>query len=76
VEVGIVVVSNTTTDEKTPYIELVRQLPELHSAFCRPRVICEIEATARRVVEQINYAKVLYDEMRHSQIDNSNDVDD
>jgi len=69
-------VPNLSAGEQTPYIELVRKLPELQAAFCRPQVICEVEATAKRVVEQINYAKVLFEEMRHSQIVNDEAGDD
>ncbi len=56
--------------EKIPYIELVRLLPDVQ-ASCRPQVICENEQVAKRVVQQVNYAKVLYEEMRHSQIGGS-----
>jgi hypothetical protein len=61
------IASSIKDKEKTPYIELVRQLRDLQ-APCRPQVICENEIVAKRVVQQVNYAKVLYEEMRHSQI--------
>lgn len=53
--------------EKTPYIELVRILPDVQAPG-RPQVICENEQVAKRVVQQVNYAKALYEETRHSQI--------
>ena len=52
--------------ENVPYIELVRALRE--GPLSRPQVICENEAVAKRVVQQVNYAKLLYEEMRHSQL--------
>lgn len=48
----------------------MRRIPELQAPG-RPQVVCENEIVAKRVVQQVNYAKVLFEEMRHSQIGGS-----
>lgn len=52
-------------------IELVRLLPGPRGVNHQnsPQVTCDNESVASRVVQQINYAKVLYEETRHSQIE-------
>jgi hypothetical protein len=66
----IVTAGSGNSNERSQYIELVRRIPDVH-APCRPQVICEVDSVAKRVVQQVNYAKVLYQEMRHSQIGNN-----
>jgi len=61
--------------EKTPYIELVRHVSPATLAGCRPQVICESEAIAKRVVQHVNYAKVLFEEMRHSSLSSDSSDD-
>jgi len=64
--------------ESNPYIEFVRQIRDGQAGGpCRPQVMCESEPIAKRVVQQVNYAKVLYEELRHSQKENpSSNSDD
>ncbi|CAG7684383.1 unnamed protein product [Allacma fusca] len=52
-------------------IELVRLIPGQRGfpKHNSPQVTCDSETIATRVVQQINYAKVLYEEKRHSQIE-------
>jgi hypothetical protein len=60
--------------ENNPYIEFISQVRDAQAGgpYCRPQVVCENEQLAKRVVQQVNYAKVLYEELRHSQKENPN----
>lgn len=60
--------------ENSPYIEFISQIRDGQAGgpYCRPQVVCESEQIAKKVVQQVNYAKVLYEELRHSQKENSN----
>ncbi|ODN01813.1 Vacuolar protein sorting-associated protein 13D [Orchesella cincta] len=63
--------------ENNPYIEFVRQIRDAQAGGpCRPQVMCESESVAKRVVQQVNYAKVLYEELRHSQKENTSSNSD
>ena len=60
-----------TLPEGKVCIELVRLLPGPRGLNQQnnPQVTCDSDTVASRVVQQINYAKVLYEETRHSQIE-------
>lgn len=64
--------------ENSPYIEFVSQVRDAAAAgqCIRPQVVCESDQVAKRVVQQVNYAKVLYEELRHSQKENPNSNND
>ena len=62
-----------TLPEGKVCIELVSLLPGPRgfSQENNPQVTCDSDTVASRVVQQINYAKVLYEKTRHSQIENA-----
>lgn len=65
--------------ENGPYIEFLSQVRDGQAAAgqcIRPQVVCESDQVAKRVVQQVNYAKVLYEELRHSQKENPNSNSD
>ena len=54
--------------EKKMVIEFVRRQAEEYIGLTRPQVSVDNEQVAKKVVQQVNYARILYEEMRHSQI--------
>ncbi len=54
--------------EKKLVIEFVRKQAEGTVGLTRPQVIVDTEQVAKKVVQQVNYARILYEEVRHSQI--------
>lgn len=64
--------------ENSPYIEFVTQARDAQAGgpYCRPQVVCESDQIAKKVVQQVNYAKILYEELRHSQKESPNSNSD
>jgi len=56
--------------EKKLVIEFTRTV-DYQIGIARPQVTVENEHVAKTIVQQVNYARILYEEMRHSQINKS-----
>jgi len=54
-----------TGGERVCYIELRGKLANRLQSSIKPQVLCESEQIAKRVMQQINYAKVVNEQLRH-----------